>query len=42
MVASATEAPVEVPPRRSRRARWLAAAIVAGLALVMMFYRACK
>lgn len=36
MVASATEAIVKVPPPRSRRGRWLAAAIAAGLAVVYL------
>ena len=36
MVASAIEAAVKVPPPRSRRARWLAATVVAGLAVVYL------
>jgi hypothetical protein len=36
MVASATEAVVRAPPPRSRRGRWLAAAIVAGLVAVYL------
>lgn len=36
MIASATEAVVKVPPPRSRRARWLTAAIVVGLAAVYL------
>ena len=36
MVASATEAAVKAPPPRSRRVRWLAAAVVAGLAALYL------